>query len=87
MFDRTRSARLTVAALTISASLGFVASTVHAQAGSQAMAFDPSQMASAVRFRYIGPVGNRTDGGAIRFACCSGMRGNTCRPRSVIRNV
>jgi photosystem II stability/assembly factor-like uncharacterized protein len=62
MFDRTRSARATVAALTISASLGLVAPTLRAQAGSQApAAVDPTQMASALRFRYIGPVGNRTD--------------------------
>ena len=62
MFDCTRSARATAAALATLASFGFVAPTLRAQAGSQAaMAFDPAQMASALRFRYIGPVGNRTD--------------------------
>ncbi|MGE5732629.1 MAG: hypothetical protein ACM37U_11835, partial [Gemmatimonas sp.] len=37
--------------------------TIVAPAGAQAspMAFDPTEMASALRFRYIGPVGNRTD--------------------------
>src|SRR5689334_13953950 len=57
MTGRTRSARLAVTALILSATLSPL---VRAQAGSQ-FTFDPTQMASALKFRYIGPVGNRVD--------------------------
>ena len=56
MTDRIRSAPLLVAALIFSA---VVPAAAGAQAGSQAATLDPTQMASALRFRYIGPVGNR----------------------------
>ncbi|MGE5100150.1 MAG: WD40/YVTN/BNR-like repeat-containing protein, partial [Deltaproteobacteria bacterium] len=53
-----RSVRAVLVPLTILTALGLV-TPVDAQQG--AATIDPSQMASALRFRYIGPVGNRTD--------------------------
>src|SRR5512140_2812971 len=60
MSVRLCSIRAILPMLTVS---GFFSSSPGAPAGAQqgAPAFDAAQMATSLRFRYIGPVGNRTD--------------------------